>query len=142
MKKLSRVDCLSFMMARPRTGKIATVRPDGRPHVAPVWFILDGDELLFTTWHTTVKAVNVRHNPQISLCVDDETPPFAFVKFDGNARFSDDLQELRQWATAIAARYMGHEQADAFGNRNAVPGELLVRVAPTAISGQADIAGW
>lgn len=142
MKKLSRAECLSFMMARPRTGKIATVRPDGRPHVAPIWFALDGDELLFTTWHTTVKAVNLRHNPQLSLCVDDETPPFAFVKYDGTARFSDDPRALGHWATVIAARYMGQEQAEAFGNRNAVPGELLVRVTPLSIHGQTNIAGW
>ncbi len=142
MKKFSRAECLSFMIARPRTGKIATVRPDGRPHVAPIWFVLDGDELLFTTWHTTAKAANLRHNPQLSLCVDDETPPFAFVKYDGEARFFDDPQALRHWATVIAARYMGGEQAEAFGKRNAVPGELLVRVTPLSIHGQANIAGW
>ena len=142
MKKLSRAECLSFMMARPRTGKIATVKPDGRPHVAPIWFALDGDELLFTTWHTTAIAVNLRHNPQISLCVDDEAPPFGFVKYDGAARFSDDPEALRHWATVIAARYMGEEQAEAFGNRNAVPGELLIRVTPASIHGQTNIAGW
>jgi hypothetical protein len=48
---------------------------------------------------------------------------------------------MRHWATRIAARYMGEEQADAYGKRNAVPGELLVRVRPTkivAVKGVAD----
>lgn len=142
MKKMTRAECLAFMAAQPRTGKIATVRPDGRPHVAPIWFALDGEQLLFTTWHATAKAANLRHNPQISLCVDDQTPPFAFVKFDGVAAFSDDLDALRRWATIIAGRYMGAEQAEAFGRRNAVPGELLIRVTPTTIHGETDIAGW
>lgn len=142
MKKMAREECLAFMLAQPRTGKIATVRPDGRPHVAPIWFTLDGDQLIFTTWHTTAKAVNLRHSPWVSLCVDYEAPPFAFVKYDGTATFSDDLDELRYWATIIAGRYMGAELAEAYGNRNAVAGELLVRVTPVTIYGETDIAGW
>jgi PPOX class probable F420-dependent enzyme len=141
MKKMSRAECLAFMMAQPYTGKLATVRPDGRPHVAPIWFALDGEQLLFTTWHATAKAVNLRHNPQISLCVDDQSPPFAFVKYDGTAAFIDDPAELLRWATIIAGRYMGAVQADAYGRRNAVAGEWLIRVTPTAIQGETDIAG-
>lgn len=142
MRKLSRAECLAFMMAQPRTGKLATVRPDGRPHVAPIWFALDGDVLLFTTWHTSVKAGNLRQSPRISLCVDDETPPFAFVKFDGIAELSGDLDDLLHWATIIADRYMGPDEAGRYGRRNAVPGELLVRVVPSLIYGETDIAGW
>jgi hypothetical protein len=78
----------------------------------------------------------------VSLCVDDEAPPFTYVKVDGTVTFSDDLDELRQWATRIGGRYMGEAQADAFGARNAVPGELLVRLSPTTIIGEDDIAGW
>ena len=142
MIKMTRAECLAFMMDRPRTGKIATVRPDGRPHVAPIWFTLDGEQLLFTTWHTTAKANNIRHNPWVSLCVDDETPPFAFVKVDGTAEFHDDLELVRRWATVIAARYMGEDQAAVYGKRNAVAGEYLVRVSLAAIYGEKDIAGW
>lgn len=142
MIKLSRAECLAFMMAQPRTGKIATVRPDGRPHVAPIWFILDGEQLLFTTWHATAKANNIRHNPWVSICVDDETPPFAFVKADGTAELLDDLALLRKWATLIAGRYMGESQAEAYGTRNAVAGEFLVRVTLASIHGERDIAGW
>ena len=39
-----------FLLSRPaHTAKVATVRADGRPHVAPVWFDLDGDDVMFTT---------------------------------------------------------------------------------------------
>lgn len=141
-KKMSRAECLAFLTARPRTGKLATVRPDGRPHVAPIWFDLDGEQLLFTTWHVSVKARNLRHDPRLSLCVDDEAPPFAYVKVDGTAAFSDDPDELRHWATRIAGRYMGAALAETYGNRNAVDGELLVRVTLTGIMGEDDVAGW
>lgn len=142
MRKKSRAESLDFLMKLPRTAKIATVRPDGRPHVAPIWFALDGDQLVFTTWHDTAKATNLRHSSWVSICVDDEAPPFAFVKIDGRAEIFADLDELRHWATIIARRYMGDDQAEAFGNRNAVEGELLVRVTPVSIHGEDDIAGW
>lgn len=142
MKRMTRAECLAFMMAQPRTGKIATVRADGRPHVAPIWFILDGDVMIFTTWHTSVKANNLRRNPWISLTVDDETPPYAYVKYDGTAEIFGDLDDLRHWATIIAGRYMGTDLAESYGKRNGVEGELLVRVTPASISGETDIAGW
>lgn len=59
---------------------------------------------------------------------------------EGTATLSTDLGALREWATRIAARYMGADRAGEFGARNAVPGELLVRVAPTHIVAQRDVA--
>ncbi|HLI08028.1 MAG TPA: pyridoxamine 5'-phosphate oxidase family protein [Ktedonobacteraceae bacterium] len=64
----------TFLLTGTRTAKVATVRADGRPHVAPVWFLLDDDSIVFTTWHTTVKAKNIRRDPRVCLCIDDETP--------------------------------------------------------------------
>jgi PPOX class probable F420-dependent enzyme len=130
----------AFLVQTARTGKLATVRADGRPHVAPIWFDLEGDELVFTTWHTTVKAANLRRDPRIALCVDEEAPPFAFVIVEGVASLSEDLAELRHWATRIAGRYMGADQAEAYGQRNGVVGEILVRVKITKIVGQGAIA--
>jgi PPOX class probable F420-dependent enzyme len=130
----------AFLQEGARTAKIATVRADGRPHVAPVWFILDGDTIVFTTWHTTVKAANIRRDNRIAICVDDERPPYAFACIDGTAELSDDLDALKLWATKIAGKYMGDELAEAYGKRNAVEGELLVRVTPTKIVFQTRIA--
>ncbi len=122
-----------FLLETPRTAKLATVRKDGRPHVAPIWFTLDGDELVFTTWHESVKAKAIRRDPRVSLCIDDERPPFAFVMLDGTATIDEDPAELRAWAARIGGRYMGQEQAEAYGERNGIPGELLVRVALTNV---------
>jgi hypothetical protein len=74
----------SFLSHGPRTAKVATVMDDGRPHVMPVWFVLDGEQ----------------------------------------------------------TRYMGQDRADEFGKRNAVPGELLIRVTPERVIGEADVAGY
>jgi PPOX class probable F420-dependent enzyme len=140
MQKMTPDEYRSFLLHRTRTAKLATVRADGRPHVAPVWFVMDGDNVIFTTWHATVKAMNLRRDPRVCLCVDDEAPPFSFVQIEGTATLSEDLDDLRHWATRIAGRYMGADQAEAYGRRNGVPGELLVRVAPTKILAQKNIA--
>lgn len=141
MRGMSPNEARAFLRERPRTAKLATVRADGRPHIAPIWFDLDGEALVFTTWHTTVKAANLRRDPRVSLCVDDEAPPFAFVIVEGTAALSEDPAELRAWAARIAGRYMGQDQAEAYGRRNGVPGELLVRVQPGRLIGRADISG-
>jgi len=140
MKRMSPDEQRAFLANSPRTAKLATVRADGRPHVAPVWFDLDGDDLIFTTWHTTVKAANLRRDPRVSLCIDDEAPPYAFVIIEGTATISNDLAQLRHWAARIAGRYMGAALADAYGERNGVAGELLVRVTPISVVAQAGIA--
>jgi PPOX class probable F420-dependent enzyme len=131
----------AFLLEGTRTAALATVRPDGRPHVAPIWFTLDCDDLLFNTGENTVKGANLQRDERVALMVDDEEPPFAFVSIEGDVSLSDDLDTMRYWATRIAARYMGEDQARAYGKRNAVPGELLVRVRPTkivAVKGVAD----
>lgn len=130
----------NFLMEQVRTVQVATVRKDGRPHVVPVWFALDGDTIIFTTWHTTIKAVNIRRDGRVCLCVDDERPPFGFIQIEGTAVLSDDSEALSYWSTRIAGRYMGEDLAEAYGKRNSVEGELLVRVTPTKIVFVKDVA--
>lgn len=130
-----------FVSALPaRTAKLATVRADGAPHVAPVWVALDGDDLLFTTGAGTTKGKALRRDPRVALCLDDEAPPFAFVLVQGTASISEDPDELLQWATVIGGRYMGADHAEALGRRNGVPGELLVRVTPTKVIAERGVA--
>ncbi|MEU1945501.1 MULTISPECIES: PPOX class F420-dependent oxidoreductase [unclassified Streptomyces] len=117
-----------FLMEGTRTAKLSTVRADGSAHIAPVWFLLDGDDLLFNTGQETVKGRNLARDGRVAICVDDDRPPFAFVTLRGQAELIDDLPQVREWATRIAARYMGEDRAKEFGDRNGVPGELLVRV--------------
>lgn len=74
--------------------------------------------------------------------VADKVAPFAFVIVEGRVTISENAEERVLWARRIAARYMGEELADAYGKRNSVEGELVVRVKPTKIIAKADIAGW
>ena len=130
----------AFVLEGTRTGKLATVRKDGRPHVMPVWFLLDGDDVLFNTGAETVKGRNLRREGRASLCVDDDRPPFAFVTISGPVELVEDVAEVRRWATAIGARYMGADRAEEFGARNGVAGELLVRLRAERVVAEAGVA--
>lgn len=140
MRAMSPAEVRAFLSAGTRTGKLAVVRRDGSPLVVPIWFVLDGDDLVFTTGADTVKGRALLRDGRVSLCVDDEAPPFAFARVDGRAQLSEDPAELVTWATRIGARYMGADRAAEFGRRNGVAGELLVRVRPDHVVGWGGVA--
>jgi PPOX class probable F420-dependent enzyme len=131
-----------FLMHGTRTAKLATSGPDGQPHVMPVWFVLDGEELVFNTGADTVKGRNLRRDGRAAVIVDEEQPPYAFVHIRGRVSLSEEPEELLRFATEIGGRYMGPERAEEFGRRNAVPGELLVRLRPERVIAQTDVAGY
>ncbi|MGX7680282.1 PPOX class F420-dependent oxidoreductase [Jatrophihabitans sp. DSM 45814] len=130
----------AFITEGTRTGKLSTVRADGSPHVVPVWFLLDGGDLVFTTENVTVKSQNLLRDERAALCVDDERAPYSFAVLRGHAEISEDPSLLLTWATSIAARYMGEQRAQEFGKRNSVPGMLLVRLRIEHVTAYADIA--
>ncbi|MER5374328.1 PPOX class F420-dependent oxidoreductase [Streptomyces sp. NPDC002553] len=138
--KMTDEEWRAFVSHGTRTGKLSTVRADGSPHVAPIWFLLDGDEVVFNTGKGSVKGRNLARDGRVALCVDDDRPPFGFVVLRGNASISEDVDEVRHWATRIAGRYMGEERAEEFGARNGVPGELLVRVTIDKVLAQSAVA--
>jgi len=126
-------DVRAFLTHGTRTGKLGYVAADGRPLVAPIWFVIDGDDVVFTTGATTAKGRAISRDPRLVLCVDLETEPYAYVQVQGVAEVSEEPTELLRWATAIGSRYMGADRAEEFGRRNGVPGELLVRLQPTRV---------
>jgi len=136
-------EVVDFIEALPaRTAKLATVRADGRPHIAPIWIALDRStagpdsrigDIVFNTAADSVKGKNLIRDPRIALCIDDDHPPFAFVVIEGAVTVTEDPDELMHWATVIGGRYMGADNAEANGRRNGVPGELMVRLRPTRI---------
>ena len=140
MRSMTHAEAVAFLSAGTRTGKLATVRADGRPHVTPIWFVVDGDALVFNTWHTSAKAKHLHRDPRASLVVDLEEPPYAYVKVDGSVTISHDPSEARRYATLIGGRYMGDDRAEEFGIRNGVEGELVVHLSMEIVKAHADIA--
>ena len=132
-------DIRTFLTHGTRTGKLAWTARDGRPLVAPIWYLVEGDgedsTLVFNTGADTAKGRAIARDPRVSLCVDLEEPPFAFVQVQGAVTLSSDPDELLRTATAIGGRYMGPDRAEEFGTRNGVPGEFVVRLARRSIVG-------
>jgi PPOX class probable F420-dependent enzyme len=143
MTEMSKNEIRNFLMQGTLTGKLATVKKDGSPHVVPLWFVLDdGDnnieDIIFTTHHNSIKSKNINRDNRVSICVDDQTPPFSFVTAFGVA----EIKHCKKWTTKIAERYMGKGNAEAYGRRNSTKGEVLVRVKPTKIIAEKNIAAW
>ena len=152
MAEMSKEEIARFVMQGTFTRKLATVRKDGSSHVVPIWFVLDNENskrrgrignIIFTTYSTSVKANNIRRNNRVSICIDDQTRPFSFVTIFGSAKIQIYKQkEVLKWATKIAERYMGKKNAEAYGRRNSSEDAVLVRINPTRIIAEKDIAGW
>ncbi|TDD81314.1 PPOX class F420-dependent oxidoreductase [Actinomadura rubrisoli] len=140
MAKMTDSEWRAFVSAGTRTGKAAVTRKDGGPHVTPIWFVLDGDDVVFTTHGESVKGRALARDPRVTICVDDDTPPFSFVIIRAEAALLDDLDETRKWAAVIGGRYMGADRAEEYGARNGVPGEYLVRARITKVIAERDIA--
>ena len=80
-------------------------------------------DIIFTTGSASIKAKNILLDKRVSICIDDQIPPFSFVTIFGTAKISPYRQkEILKWATKIAERYMGKSNAEAYGRRNSGEG--------------------
>jgi PPOX class probable F420-dependent enzyme len=138
MARMTRDEAVSFLSTGTRTGKLATM--GGEPHVTPIWFVVDGPDLVFTTGGTSRKGRSLLADPQAALCVDSEVFPYSYVVVRGPVALAADASDLVEWATRIARRYVPAEQAEWYGQRNGVPGELLCRLRMRRVTAERDIA--
>jgi PPOX class probable F420-dependent enzyme len=144
MYEMTREQWWDFALTGTRTGKMAVTRANGAPHVTPIWFVLDSvdgaDYVVFTTESKSVKGKAFQRDPRFAMLVDDQAPPYSYVFLQGEVTLSDDLDAMLPWAIKLGARYMGADKGEAFGKRNAAPGELLVRGRITKVTALGDIA--
>ena len=114
-------EVIAFLTEGTRTGMLGYLASDGRPLVAPVWFIVEAGRLVFNTGRDTAKGRALARDPRVTLCVDDPHPPFSFVQVQGVAELSEEPAELIDIATRIGGRYMGADRAQEFGAATAYP---------------------
>jgi PPOX class probable F420-dependent enzyme len=141
MTSITDPEVSAFLNAGTRTGKLAFTSADGGPLVTPVWFIVEDGAIVFNTGKETAKGRSLARDPRTTIVADLEAPPYGFVQVQGTAELSEDPGELLRTATAIAARYMGQDRAEEIGKRNAVPGELVVRLRPTKVIAALNVTG-
>jgi PPOX class probable F420-dependent enzyme len=140
MAKMTEDDMLAFLAEGAHTGKLATASPAGAPHVAPVWFVVDGRDLVFTTHRETLKGRHLLANPRAALAADSEAYPHTFVTVRGPVTLEETAADLVDWATRLAARYVPAGQAESYGKRNGVPGEMLCRLHIERLTGERAVA--
>lgn len=116
----------------PNFASLATLRPDGSPHVTPMWIDTDGEYLYINTAEGRQKPRNLRHDPRVALTVIDRNNPYRHVVIEGRV-----VEVTTEGADAhidkLAKKYLGQ---DRYPFRQ--PGErrLLVKIEPTRVNAQ------
>ena len=138
MEKMTDKEVDELLIEGTSTGKISTVRKDGRPHVAPILFVWENKKIYFLTMNTSIKAKNIANNPKVSFCTDDQSPPFSFVIIEGEAKIIQNTFDLLGWAGKIGGRYMVKDASEEMSKRNS-EGMILVEITPAKIIGTKNI---
>ena len=69
---------------------VATIEPDGRPQVSPVWIKHDGDGVIFSTTVGRRKHQNISRDPRVTVCVFDQADPYTYVEVRGTATMTEE----------------------------------------------------
>lgn len=140
MQVMTRQQAIEFLTTGTRTGRLATASPTGAPHVAPLWFLIDGDHAVFATGRDSLKGRHLQANPRAALTVDTNEYPYSYVTVRGPVHLTYDAPDLLAWNTRLAERYVPPGRAPEYGHRNTTPDMLLCRLHLERITGHADIA--
>jgi PPOX class probable F420-dependent enzyme len=95
-------------LEEPRFGALATVEPDGKPHITVMWYLLDGDEIVFNTARGRRKPDNLERDPRVSLLVFEA---HRFVRVTGRARETATGEQALADIHRLAVRYDGEASA-------------------------------
>ncbi|MEE8384656.1 MAG: TIGR03618 family F420-dependent PPOX class oxidoreductase, partial [Dehalococcoidia bacterium] len=82
--RMSRAEWERFLAER-RVAVLATLGPDGEPVLTPIWYLYRDGLLYMRTGRESVKARNVGRDPRVTVCVQDERPPYRSVSVHGRA---------------------------------------------------------
>lgn len=128
---------IDAFLKEPRIADLATVRPDGSPHVAPVWYLYDGETVKVMTDKGSVKVRNLRHDPRVSLSIATDVEPYEYVLVSGEATISyDGIPELLD---IMSVHYKGEEEGRRYAA--AVVKELdfcILTITPSKVSTWSD----
>jgi len=130
-----------FLAEGQRSAVLATVRPDGRPHAVPLWFAVDGDDVLINVSADSAKGRAIAHEPRVTLSVHEDVPPYSFLMVEGTAEIVTDPDEIRRGAAEIARRYLPSEAVDGFVGYGTAPGKVGVRIRVDRLTGVDRVAG-
>ena len=111
MAKLSQDELVQFL-DEAHVAHLVTLRPNGKPHIAPVWYVWDGSRAVVMTGEDAIKVKNIRRNPAVSLSIAAAQRPYNYVIIEGLATVTRD--DLDRQVRRICVRYDGPERGEAF----------------------------
>jgi len=83
---------------------LGTIGGDGAPVLTPIWYLYRDGRILMRTGRASVKARNIQRDARVTVCVQDERPPYASITVHGRAVIEPEREGL---AAEIARRYLG-----------------------------------
>jgi PPOX class probable F420-dependent enzyme len=107
-------------------------RGEGAPSLSPVYYVMDGDDILISTTATRAKARAVRRNPAISICALGEQPPFPYLTVYGTGRIEDEgaADLMLRIGAAISGETLPEAARPAIAERARTEGRVVLRVTP------------
>lgn len=120
-------------ISEARIGRLATVRRDGSPHIAPVWYRFEDGAFLVLTERGSQKHRNVEREPRVAFCIDDERPPYHTVIVRGLVAVVEAPGEA--WREALAIHYLGEEAGRRYARENPDTNNVMLRIVPEKVVG-------
>lgn len=111
-------------------GNLVDLRPDGSPHVTPVWVDYDGERVLFNTATGRAKWHHMRRDPRVTIEVYSQDDPYEYVTVTGTAEL-EESEEANSHIDKLSEKYTGNPRFQSHR-----PGErrVIVRVTPERVS--------
>jgi PPOX class probable F420-dependent enzyme len=100
-------DELRAFLAEQKVVTVATMGPNGRPHLMPLWYVVDGDELRGWTYAKSQKARNIERDPHATLQIEDgvDYAELRGAMFEADVEVERDPDKVAEYGTALFARY-------------------------------------
>jgi len=110
-------------------------RRSGPPSLSPVYYFMDGDEIVISTTGSRIKAKAVQRNPEVSVCVLDEKMPFAYLTVYGHARIEDEgaVDVMRRIGEAMTGNPIPEAALPALEQRAKDEGRVVICVKPAQV---------
>ena len=123
MAKLTQQEIDSYL-SEAHVALLTSIRPNGRPHVAPVWFVWQDGRALVMTGASSVKVGNLRNNPAVNLSLSTDQRPYQYVNLEGEADLTQD--NMAELVHRICTKYDGPERGAAYAQELLQHGNMVV----------------
>ncbi|GAB4476091.1 MAG: hypothetical protein Kow00124_17810 [Anaerolineae bacterium] len=119
-------------LKKPLIARLSTIGPDGYPHTVPVWFMLDGDDLVIISDRSTRKVGHIEANPKGAISIGGDSGDGGGYLIKGDLSIEEDPDDL--WLKKITRHYEDEEQAEKDIAAWADLDIILIRLKPRKVS--------